>query len=410
MTIAREQVRDLALFEDSALSAVSFYFQPATPRNKSHREQTILIKDLAREAMRNLESRTANKQARDSAQGDLDRVLRLSGDLRGNGTHARAVFACAAKDLWQEFDLPPTLPGTQLFVDRRFHLKPIAHLLGAFPSLGVVLLDRHRARIFDLRLGELTEREDLFHPLTRRGRSDGFGGYDAGHVERRVEDEARQHFKTVALVLKEFLEKGVFEKWILGCMDEHRPQIEAQFHPYVTHALLGYFNADVQHITGDEIRTRGQQIADAWQNKRRRDFVALALSQARSHGRGVTGLRRVLRALEMGEVQALLIGEDFQSHAVECSHCGHLDAHIVNFCPVCGHSTREIVDVGEAILPRVIRGDIETFYVKDDPEFDQVGNIAALLRFRVEGTQPVAEVPERVQTREYPGRLRKLAS
>ena len=410
MTIAREQVRDLALFEDSALSAVSFYFQPATPRNKSHREQTILIKDLAREAMRNLESRTANKQARDSAQGDLDRVLRLSADLRGNGTHARAVFACAAKDLWQEFDLPPTLPGTQLFVDRRFHLKPIAHLLGAFPSLGVVLLDRHRARIFDLRLGELTEREDLFHPLTRRGRSDGFGGYDAGHVERRVEDEARQHFKTVALVLKEFLEKGVFEKWILGCMDEHRPQIQAQFHPYVTHALLGHFNADVQHITGDEIRTRGQQIADAWQNKRRRDFVALALSQARSHGRGVTGLRRVLRALEMGEVQALLIGEDFQSHAVECSHCGHLDAHIVNFCPVCGHSTREIVDVGEAILPRVIRGDIETFYVKDDPEFDQVGNIAALLRFRVEGTQPVAEVPERVQTREYPGRLRKLAS
>jgi peptide chain release factor subunit 1 len=410
MTIAREQVRDLALFEDSDLNAVSFYFQPATPCNKSHREQTILIKDVAREALRDLESRTENKQARDSALADLERILRLSTDLRSNGTHAKAIFACGAKGFWQEFDLPPTLPGTQLFVDRRFHLKPIAHLLGAFPSLGVLLVDRHRARIFDLRLGELTEREDLFHPLSRRGRSDGFGGYDAGHVERRVEDEVRQHFKTVAAVLQEFLEKGVFEKWILGCLDEHRPLLEAQFHPYVSQALLGHFNADVQHITGDEIRTRGQQIADAWQNKRRRDFVALALGQARSHGRGVTGLRRVLRALEMGEVQALLIGENFQSHAVECSHCGHLDAHIVNFCPVCGHSTREIVDVGEAILPRVIRGDIETFYVKDDPDFDQVGNIAALLRFRVEGTQPVAEVPERVQTREYPGRLRKLAS
>jgi peptide chain release factor subunit 1 len=409
MTIAREQVRELALFEDPALSAVSFYFQPATPRNKSHREQTILTKDLAREALRTLESRTDSKQARDSAQGDLDRILRLSADLRSNGTHAKAIFACGAKNLWQEFDLPPTLSETQIFIDRRFHLKPIAHLLGAFPSLGVVLMDRHRARIFDLRLGELTEREDLFHPFTRRGRSDGFGGYDAGHVERRVEDETRQHFKTVAALLKEFLEKAVFEKWILGCMGEHRPQIEAQLHPYVSQALLGNFNADVQHISADEIRTQSQQIVENWQNKRRRDFVALALSQARSHGRGVTGLRRVLRALEMGEVQALLIGEHFQSHAVECSHCGHLDAHIVNFCPVCGHPTREIVDVGEAILPRVIRGNIETLYVKGDPEFDQLGNIAALLRFRIEGAQPVADV-EPIQTRDYPGRLRKFAS
>jgi hypothetical protein len=32
----------------------------------------------------------------------------------------------------------------------------------------------------------------------------------------------------------------------------------------------------------------------------------------------------------------------------------------------------------------VIRHDIELFYVKDDPEFDKVGNIAALLRYRSE--------------------------
>ncbi len=59
-----------------------------------------------------------------------------------------------------------------------------------------------------------------------------------------------------------------------------------------------------------------------------------------------------------------------------------MDAHLVSFCPACGHATQEIVDVGEAILPWVIRRDIETFYVKDDAEFDKVGNIAALLRYR----------------------------
>ena len=414
MTMTREQIRELAQFQDENSCAVSFYFQPSAPRNKAHKEDTILIKDLAREALRGLESKgTENKAQRESARADLDRILRLSGELRSNGTHGKAVFACAAQNLWREYDLPASLPATQLFVDRHFHLKPIAHLLGASPLLGVVLVDRHRARIFDLRLGELTEREDLFHPLSRKGRSDGYAGYDGGHAQRRVDDETRQHFKNVAESLKDLLEKGVFEKWILACQDAHRSLLEPQLHSYVSQALIGRFHADLAHATRDEIRTHAQQIVERWQGNRRRDLVGQALTQARSNGRGVTGLRRVLRSLELGEVQTLLIGDTLQAHAVECSGCGHIDAHLVGFCPVCGRATQEVVDVGEAILPWVIRRDIETFYVKEDPEFDKVGNIAALLRFRSEKVQPISTVAADRLSKAgaaYPGRLRRFAS
>jgi hypothetical protein len=112
-------------------------------------------------------------------------------------------------------------------------------------------------------------------------------------------------------------------------------------------------------------------------------------------------------------VQTLLLGDNLQAHAVECSGCGHLDAHLVSFCPVCGRATQEVVDVGEAILPRVICRDIETFYVKDDAEFDKVGNIAALLRYRSEKMQPLsAAVADRLSRAgaAYPGRLRRFAS
>ena len=187
------------------------------------------------------------------------------------------------------------------------------------------------------------------------------------------------HFKNVAETLKELLEKGVFEKWILACQDAHRSLFEPQLHPYVSQALIGRFHADLGHVTNDEIRTQAQPMLDHWQADRRRERVNQVLSQARSNGRGVTGLRRVLRSLELGEVQTLLLGENLQGHAVECIACGHIDAHLVSYCPVCGRATQEIVDVGEAILPWVVRRDIETFYVKDDAEFDKVGNIAALL-------------------------------
>jgi hypothetical protein len=392
--ITREQVRELAQFEDPGACALSFYFQPAAPRNKAHKEDAILAKDLAREALRQLESNhntkgKNNKEKCESARADLDRIVRLAHDLRGsglrgNGARAKAVFACSAQGFWREYDLPPQLGGTQLVVNRRFHLKPVAQLLGAFPGLGVALLDRHRARMFDLRLGELTEHEGFFHPLTRRGRGDGFAGYDGGHAERRVADEARHHFKFVAEFLKDALEKGTFDRWILGCQETHWSQFEPQLHPYVSQKLLGRFSADVAHVRREEIRAQAERIFADSQQARCSEAVRETISQARGNGRGVTGLRRVLRSLELGEVQTLVLGDHYLAQAVECTGCGHLDAHLVSFCPVCGRETREVVDVAEAILPRVIRHDIELFYVKDDPELDKVGNIAALLRFRSE--------------------------
>ncbi len=409
--ITREQINELAQFEDQSSCALSFYFQPAAPRNKAHKEEAILTKDLAREALRRLES---NGKC-ESARADLDRIVRLSQQLRGNGARARAVFACSAQNFWREYDLPAQLSGTQLLVDRHFHLKPLAQLLGAFPSLGIVLVDRHRARLFDLRLGELIEREGFFHPLTRRGRGDGFAGYDGGHAQRRVEDEARHHFKFVADFLKDALDKGMFERWILGCQDTHWPQIEAQLHPYVSQKLMGRFSAEVARASVDEIRSQAERVFAESQEQRCSEAVRETLSQARSNGRGVTGLRRVLHSLESGEVQTLLLGQNYHSQAVECAGCGHLDAHLVSFCPACGRETRQVVDVAEAILPWVIRRNIELFYVKDDPEFDKVGNIAALLRFRSDqnNVRSITQVPPNpsVSRREgLVGRYRGLAS
>jgi peptide subunit release factor 1 (eRF1) len=395
--ITREQMHELAQFEDPSGCALSFYFQPAAPRNKAHKEETILTKDLVREALRKLESKNKdkNKDKSELARADLDRILRLSQDLRGNGARAKAVFACAAQGFWREYDLPAQLTGTQLSVNRHFHLKPLAQLLGAFPRLGILLVDRHRARFFDLRLGELTEREGFFHPLSRRGRGDGFAGYDAGHAERRVADETRQHFKLVAEFLKDALDKGMFEKWILGCQETHSPpQFESQLHPYVAQKLLGRFSAEVTHMSREQIRAQAERIFADAQNRRCQESLRETLDQAHGNGRGVTGLRRVLRSLELGEVQTLLIGENYVSQAVECTGCGHLDAHLVHLCPVCGKETREVVDVAEAILPWVIRRDIELFYVKDDADLDKVGNIAALLRFRSEQNKNVRSINE----------------
>jgi hypothetical protein len=153
VTITREDIRELAQFHTNGDEswALSFYFEPRTPQNISHREETILAKDLVRKALREAEKNSKNG----STRADLNRIFELAENLHGNQARARAVFACGSQNFWREFDLPSQLPGTQLFVNRQFHLKPLALLLGAQPRLWVALVDRQEARFFDLRLDEL---------------------------------------------------------------------------------------------------------------------------------------------------------------------------------------------------------------------------------------------------------------
>jgi peptide subunit release factor 1 (eRF1) len=381
--ITRENIRELAQFHtnDNEGAALSFYFEPRTPQNKSHREETILAKDLVRKALREADKNSKNG----STRTDLNRILELAENLHGNQARARAVFACGSRNFWREFDLPSQLPGTQLIVNRQFHLKPLALLLGAQPRLWVALVDRQKARFFDLRLDELKEREGMSRtPAVRQGRSDGYAGYDGGHAQRRVNDEAMHHFKSAAEHLSAALEKGLYEKLIIGCHDTIWHELESQMHPYVKQRLLGHFSADLSRISNEQIREQAGRILRESLDQRCKELAGEAISQAKSNARGVTGLRRVLKSLELGELQTLLVGEQFSHLAVECTNCGHLDAHMIRQCPVCGHATREIEDVTDAMISAAILRDVELFYVKDDPEFDRAGNIAALLRFRAD--------------------------
>src|SRR5437879_3341784 len=136
--ISRDELRQLARFECQQTNelAISFYFQPSTPQDKSHREEAILAKDLVRKILHELQLNGLHRQATE----DLERILHLAEGLHGNQARAKAIFACAGRNVWREFDLPPVSTATKLFVNRRFHLKPLAPVFSEHPPLWLALI------------------------------------------------------------------------------------------------------------------------------------------------------------------------------------------------------------------------------------------------------------------------------
>ena len=380
--ISREELRRLADFEcrHPNEQAITFYFQPSTPKDRSHREEAIEAKDLVRKTIQQLE---LNSQSRD-AIADLKRILRLAENLHGNRARAKAVFACAGREFWAEFDLPGSEDQTRLFVNRRFHLKPLASVFSDHPRTWVALVDRQNARFLEMYFDQVQERGGIKNPAPRHGRSDGFGGYDGGHAQRHSDDEIRRHYRQLSDVLKSAAEQKQYEALVIGCHDVNWPDLQAQLHPDVQRNIVGRFSENPGGLTNERAVAEANRVLRDSLQRHQQALLKEALDAARSNGRGVTGLRRVLRSLELGEVDSVLMSRDYSARAVECPNCRHLDSHLVPYCPVCGRATRQLEDVCEALVPNVVKNSLALVLLPPDETLDRVGNIAALLRFRAD--------------------------
>ena len=383
--IARDEIRELANFHSPETCALTFYYQPSTPQDLSHRGESILVKDMLRNAIREAEKDGKNG----CAKADLERVSAIVEALRGNGGKAKAIFACAGQNFWREYDLPPQLPRTQVILNQRFHLKPLAALMRESRKTLIVLADRAKARVFEFSDDKITELQDFFNELSRHGKSDGFAGYDAGHAERRVLNEVAQHFKAIADYVKERDERDAFDQLLIGCHDEQWPEIEAHLHAYAKQKLIGHFRIDPKVATPEQVKEMAlHQIAEHESGEKQR-LISDVVGEAHRNGNGAIGLRRVLRSLEVGEVQMLMLGSNFQAPGVKCYNCGHMDMHDAKDCAVCGKPNTQLEDIGDAIVGHALRDNIETLWIDNSEEFDRIGRIAALLRFRADQNTPM---------------------
>ena len=122
--ITREDIRELAAFQSNGDGcALSFYFQPRTPQNRSHKEEAILAKDLVRQA-------TIAKQAADLHTASLAQravaTLLTRFDYDGHLATIRKVYGerCDAMLRALERHLPAgtrwTRPAGGLFVWGQF--------------------------------------------------------------------------------------------------------------------------------------------------------------------------------------------------------------------------------------------------------------------------------------------------
>jgi peptide subunit release factor 1 (eRF1) len=340
-----------------------------------------MVKDLVRDVLRKAE-RNGNHTV---LRQDLEKILNIAEGLHGNHSRGKAIFACREQGIWRELDIPPRPESSQIKVNSRFHLRPLVDANSGLPRTCIALVNRKKARIFELQDTEITQKSDLeFGPSPGVPRSDGFQGYEAGHRERHVENMVMQHFKMFAESLLMLAHRDKFDALLIGCQEDSWPEIESQLHSDLRQKLRGRFPVDVLSATPEEVRQHARRILTESMLTNQRDLINEVMGEAQRNARGAVGLKRVLNALERQEVQTLLMTRSFRAEAVECPNCRHLDTRMVKSCAVCVQETRELADVSDALVDLALRNGADIRFIDGDPDMEKRGQVAALLRFRAD--------------------------
>ena len=178
-------------------------------------------------------------------------------------------------------------------MNRRFHLKPLAPIVESRPKVCVALVDRTKARLFNFDHGKVNETIDFFNELPRLGKSDGWAGFDAGHRERKLSNDAMQHYKHVADALLSIHERGALEALAVGCREEVWADFEQALHPYLKQRLLGHFRVDPAALAPTGVGEHVQRMLEEQELSRRQGLVREVLGEAH---RNATRCRSASRA------------------------------------------------------------------------------------------------------------------
>ncbi len=366
-------LRKLAEWNPEGVPVTSLYLTVDGRRYPRRSDYEVRLEELLREAR----ARAADlpEEAARSVEGDLAAMASFVRERFERGdTRGLALFSASAAGLWEAIRLPRPVRD-RVVLGPRADVRMLEALLETYETTCVALTDYEKARVFLSSLGRVEEVRDLVDEVP--GRHDQ-GGWSQMRMQRHVDDHRTQHLKRVAdLLFRLFQEQG-FEHLVLAGPGEAHRELEGLLHEYLRRRVRAHVALPMTATTED-VRSRTVEIEEELERERERALVD-RLAEAVPLGRGVAGLEATLEALGEGRVGTLLVGLDHAAPGGACEACGRL-ATRASACPTCGAPMREVPDVVEVAVASCYEQGCRVETLTADPRLDELGGIAALLRF-----------------------------
>ena len=346
----------------------------------------------------NIKSKTVRKNVI-SALEKIENHLKLYKQTPPNGL---AVFAGNINGKIELFSIEPFEPLKHklYWCDQQFVLNPLKEILSEKDIYGIILIDKSEADIGVIR-GKSIILLQPSHPLVPGKTSK--GGWSQARYARIREGLLRDFIKSVAEIANNEFSKEKDLKGIIiaGPGPVKDDFVNGEFLLYnLRSKILGIVDTAYTGQYGlEEAVERAKDILKESKIGKEKSIMNKFLTNlAKDTGLAIYGIKDVLKALENGMIDTLLISENFDYKLVEleCMSCKTVDRRIIDDamidkqrCKKCNGKMKVLSknDIIEKIVETAekLGTDVEIISTetKEGKQLEQLGKIAGILRFKI---------------------------
>ena len=368
--ISEDLVRTLAGFESPGTAVTSCYLDIDGRRRPHHHD---LVEGVQRLTRRGRESLDGDRRP----TADLEAVERfVRHGVERSGSRGLALFSCHEAGLWEAISLPVPVRD-QVTIGPRPAVRQLEAILQEAEHVGVLLVDRQRARVAVFRLAEVVVDEQHAGELPRE--LDDRGERERGDTAPHAEDLNARHARRAAGLAFTAHQDHRIDRLLVGASPPVRAPLERALHAYLRERLSGRLNLRTTAPV-DEVRQVVLENEHRLEEERERQAVD-GLREARGQDpKAVAGLAAVLRGVSEGRIGAVLVSRGFEDQGWACPSCQWL-ATVGPACERCGETMAPVDDVVELAVDRALEQGARVTVCEANADLDVLGRVGAWLRF-----------------------------
>jgi peptide subunit release factor 1 (eRF1) len=292
------QLDRLAQIEPGPFPVVSLYLNMQPDQHGRDNFEPFLRKELDRR----IATYAASGPERESLEKDAAAIRDYLADVEPSA-NGLALFSCSGADLFEAISLAAPVGRHRLSIADQPHLYPLAQLVDRFPRYIVLVADTRSARLFVVAADTIQRTNEIEGTKTRRH---SMGGWSQARYQRHVENYHLQHAKEVADALGRVVRDESIDAIILAGDEVILPLLREQFTKEVADRIVDTLALDIR-APEHEILEMTRDVMHRKDEQNDRERVEALLGEYRGNGLATVGVENTKRALEIGQVDELVL-------------------------------------------------------------------------------------------------------
>jgi peptide chain release factor subunit 1 len=376
------ELKEILNFIPTGELIISIYL-PVDSSKLSRQDYITQLNSMIGQSRENLEKdENLNRNQKKNLLDLFEKIKKYVNEVFRPESAKTLLIYAGEKGFWEEIRLPVVLKP-RLVIDPKPHTQVLRNLLQNYKRYGILLIDKEKAQIYSMHLGEIKEYlaafiSDVPPKVNYRSQL----AFKEKNILSRIEEKLHHFFKLANDRTFELFRDGKFDSLILAGRKEILSQFKNYLHSYLQQKYIGDIHAEPDtSIT--IIKEKAQKIITESENKYKNELINKLIDEYNPNGWSVLGIEATISALIREQVRIVVYDINFKTDGYICNACNYMTVRPIEECPYCKGKLVYYNDITDEIVENAVNQGCEIVDVDGNEGLIQAGSIGAVLRYKL---------------------------